>query len=98
MSGAVKLLESSGAEIAQGRMPPLTVVPEFNVVEDCLASCGARRKGAVGTFGFEGALETLLQSIVKTATDSAHAQSDMIFLQQAQVIVAGVLATLVGMM
>ncbi len=48
MSGALKLLEGARAEIAQRRMPPLTVVPNFNIVKDRPASCCAgcqRRSG-----------------------------------------------------
>lgn len=39
MSGASKLLEGGRAEIAQRRMPPLTVVPHLDVLEDRLTGC-----------------------------------------------------------
>ena len=38
MSEACKLLKGTRAEIAQSRMPPLTVVPNLNVLKDGLAS------------------------------------------------------------
>ena len=39
MSGAGKLLILCRAEIAQRRMPPLTVVPDFDVLKQCHACC-----------------------------------------------------------
>jgi hypothetical protein len=49
MSGGGKLLEGTGAEIAQSRMPAMTVVPDLNVFEERTAGGRAVREGAVGT-------------------------------------------------
>jgi len=38
MSKVGKLLKGTRAEIAQGRMPPLTIVPDLNILKDGLPS------------------------------------------------------------
>ena len=47
MSGAVKLLKFGRAEIAECRVPPLTVVPDFEVLEDGGEGERGRSKGDV---------------------------------------------------
>lgn len=73
MSGAGTLLVLGGAEIAQRRMPLLTVVPDFDVREDRPARRRTCRKRTIRTLGFQGAPEAFLHGVVVAAPHRAHA-------------------------
>ena len=80
MSEVGKLLEGAGADIAQGRMPPLTIVPNLNVLKDGLASQGSRLESVIRTFALQGCPEALFfHGVVLTASNSTHTDLDLSF-------------------
>ena len=65
------------AEIAEGGMQTLAIVPNLNVFKDggaCLGTCG---KLVGDTFCLEGAKETLSHRIVIAIAGSTHARLDV---------------------
>ena len=95
---SVLVFELHRAEIAEGGMQTLAIVPNLNIFKDggtCLGVCGER----VGdTFCFEGAKETLSDCIVVAVSHSAHAGLDIPVCQAALVGSTGILAALIRMM
>ena len=87
----VQFLKSLWTEVVQGGMATLAIVPDFDERKDCLASLGACRETVDNAFGFQRRKETLHHGIVITIASAAHADGDIISLQQGQVIVTGVL-------
>src|SRR5512138_2081049 len=95
---SVLLFELHRAEIAEGGMQTLAIVPNLNVFKDGgtrLSLCG---KLASGTFCLEGPKETFRHRIVVAVSDSAHAGLDVPVGESALVGRAGILAALVRVM
>ena len=92
------LFELHGAEIAEGGMQTLAIVPNLNVFKDGGACLGMGGKLASDTFCFEGAEETFRHCIVVAVPDSAHARLNAPVCQTALVGSAGVLAALIRVM
>src|SRR5512145_2614201 len=95
---SVLLLELHRAEIAEGGMQTLAIVPNLNVFKDGGTCLGMGSELASGTFCFESTKETFRHGIVITVADSAHAGLDMPVGEGALVGSTGVLAALIGMM
>ena len=73
---SVKLFERHRAEIAEGGMQTLAIVPNLDVFKDGGARLGMCGELVSDTFCFEGAEETFSNSIVVAIADSAHAGLD----------------------
>ncbi len=84
------------AEIAESRMPPLTVVPHFNVLENRLSGVLTGCVAVDHTFGLECCEKALHHGIVIAVASPTHANFNPIFMKQVQVIVTGILATLIA--
>ncbi len=92
---SVLLLELHWAEVAEGGMQALAIVPNLNVFKDRGACECMGGKLVRHTFGFQGAEETFRDRIVVTVANPAHAQLDIHVCQGAQIVSTGVLAALV---
>ncbi len=95
---SVLLFELHGAEIAEGGMQTLAIVPNLNVFKDCGACLGMGCKLTGDTFRFQRTEETFRDCVVVTVANPAHAQLNVRACQNALVAGAGVLAALIGMM
>ena len=92
------LLELHGAEVAEGGMQALAIVPNLNVFKDrgaCQCMCW---KLSSDVFRFQCAKETFSDCIVIAVANSTHARLDVHACQTVLVRCTGVLAALVGMM
>src|SRR5215207_3896301 len=94
---SVKLFELHRAEIAEGGVQALAIVPNFNIFKDRGACQSMGCKLVSHTFCFQRSEETFSHRIVVTIANSTHAQLDVPACQEALVVSAGVLATLVRM-
>ena len=74
---SVLLFELHGAEIAEGGMQTLAIVPNLNVFKDGGACLGMGSEPVGDTFCFEGAKETLSHRIIVAVADSTHAGLDV---------------------
>lgn len=92
------MLKFNGAEVAQGRVQPLAIVPNLDELEDGGSRFGLGRKLLVSTFSFQGGVETFDDRIVVTISRAAHADDTVGFLQQFQVSPTGILAAAIAMM
>lgn len=90
--------ELQRAEIAESGVQTLTIVPTFDVLEDGCSSLGTRGKLRNGTLGLESGEETFHGSIVEAVSDAAHADLTLMSCQALKISLAGVLATLIGVM
>jgi len=77
-------------------MTTATIIPDFDVVEDCSPSSLTRRKTMVHTFRFERGEEAFHGGVVVTVASAAHADGNTVSDQQALIVGAGVLAAPVG--
>src|SRR5277367_6437377 len=93
------LLELTRAQVAEGGMPTLTVVEQFNVFEQRAAGVGACGPASlVYQFKLEGGEEALRHRVVPTVSDPAHAAEDSVCREQLLIFLAGVLAAAVRVM
>jgi hypothetical protein len=91
------LLEFDGAEIAEGGMQALAIVPNLNVFKE-RGACRCKRYKLTGhTFCFQCSKETFSHCIVITIANPAHTELDVPVCQGALVVSTGVLAALVRM-
>src|SRR5512138_682519 len=90
--------ERHGAEVAEGGVQALAIVPSFDVLEDGGASLGSGGKGVIGTFSLEGGEKAFRDGIVIAVADPAHTDLALKGGQALLVESASVLATLIGMM
>jgi hypothetical protein len=63
-------------------MPPLTFVPNLNVVKDGQSSEDSRLEGVVSIFAFQGSPEALFHSIIEAAPNTTHTDLHLSLLQQ----------------
>ena len=90
--------ELEWAEIAQGRVQTLPIVPSLDVLKDSGASLRSGIKLMMSTFSFEGTEKTFHSSIVETIADPAHTDLTLMDGQTPLIQVAGVLAALIRVM
>src|SRR5712692_3606583 len=84
-------------DLSKRRMSPPGIVERLNVIEDVRARRVAGRVGlSMHTLLLERGKEALDRRVVPAVATPAHAASDALRGQQALKVVAGVLATLVG--
>ena len=83
------------AEIVQGRVQTLTIVPSFDVLEDGGASLSPGVKLFIGTFGLESAEKAFHGGVVEAIAGVAHADLAIISGQALLIRFAGVLAALI---
>ena len=79
-------------------MQPLAIVKHLNKLKysgSCNLSGGKMLK--VSQFGSQGAEKALDHGIIIRITFVAHAELDMMFFQESEIVVSGVLATPIGM-
>jgi len=89
-------LESTGAQVAEGRMPALTVVEQLDVFEHRAAGLGGcGPTSLVGQFKFARGEEAFRHRVVPAVATAAHAAQDSMSGQQLLIFVAGVLAAAV---
>ena len=79
-------------------MASATIVPNLDVFKDQLSCLLAGFKPLSDTFRFECRKETFHHRVVITIAYAAHADLNVVLLEQAQKIVAGVLTALIAMM
>ena len=77
--------------------PQPRIVVVLDVVEDIRPCVGTSKVTTIDAFSFQHAEEALDQSIVCAATYSAHAANQVMAIQELLMLVAGELATPVGM-
>ncbi len=63
-------------------MPPLTVVPNFNVLKGDLHSQGSGVEGVVSTFAFQGLPEAFFHGIIITTFNTTHTDLHLSLFQQ----------------
>src|SRR5512141_2500996 len=90
--------ELDGAEVVQGRVQTLPIVPSLNVLKDSGASLRTGIKLMICTFSFEGAEKAFHSRIVKAIADPTHTDLALISGQALLIQIAGVLATLIRVM
>src|SRR5258708_34142236 len=89
----MSLLEFTRGQVAEGRMPALSVVEQLDVFEQRAAGLLARAPlSLVDQLDFERGEETLGHRVVPAVSDPAHAAQDSVCRQQLPVFPAGVLA------
>ena len=76
----------------------MRIVPAFNISEQFRSSGVAIHKDPVGTFRLERGEKAFHHGIVVTITAPTHADRDLKIGQELLVGIAGVLASLIGMM
>jgi len=79
-------------------MQPLTIVPNFDKIEDSRSCFSSSSKWGYGTLSFQRCVETFHGGIVITITGTAHADLASGLLQQLQVGFAGILAAPIAVM
>src|SRR5512139_1474573 len=92
------LLEFDRAEIAEGGMQALAIVPNLNVFKDSGACRCMSDKLTGHTFCFQCSKETLSHCIVVTIANPAHAELNVPVCQGVLIVSTRVLAALVRMM
>lgn len=83
------------AEVVQGRVQTLGIVPTLDVLKDGGAGLGTRGEALARAFCFEGRKEALHSGIVEAVADAAHADLAVMSGQSLLVSFAGVLTALV---
>src|SRR5579859_5060448 len=74
----------------------MTIRPDLQVIKDGKASCSTACEWRVGALGLERTPEARQQGVVIAVTAPAQADGNAMRGEQGQVILAGVLAALVG--
>src|SRR5581483_9662370 len=92
------LLKFSWTEIAQRGVPPLSVVPDFDIFKHTLPCDGATRKACIGAFALQRSEKTLVHRVIVTVSASTHTTLDAVGRQHALVFRTGILAPAVRMM
>jgi hypothetical protein len=92
------LFKGSWAEIAQGGVEALAVVPDFDVVEDGPPGLRSGGKHAGHAFGFQRANNAFHGGIVVRVAHSVHADLNVMGGQEVPDHSAGILAALVRVM
>lgn len=80
-------------------MQPLAIVKHLNKLEhSCARNLPGRKTLKIGQFSSQSAKKALDHSIIIRITFVAHAELDMVFFQEREIVVgSGVLATAIGM-
>src|SRR5260370_20886671 len=87
------------AQVSESRVPPTTIVEEFDVFEDRAAGLGSRAPLSLGDqFDFEGGEEALRHRIVPTVSAAAHAAQDSVVRHQLLIFPTGILAAAIRVM
>lgn len=73
-------------------MATVTIIPDFDVVEDRSTGSLTGRKTMVDAFGLESNENALHRGIVVTVANAVHADLNTMFGQRALIVSAGVLA------
>ena len=64
--------ELDWAQVVQGRVQTLPIVPSFDVLEDSGTSLRSRIKLMICTFSFKGAEKAFHSSVIEAIADPAH--------------------------
>src|SRR6266404_3664349 len=88
----------SWAGIVQGRVKPLPIIPDLQIVKDGEARGSTGGEWRRRALGLERTPQALHHSIVEAVAAAAHADGNAVLGKQSPVIVAGVLAALVRVM
>lgn len=92
----LKLLRTS---MANRRMPPLTVIKNFNVLKDitfCLCPCLILN--LIDPLPFEGGKETFRHRVIVAIAWPTHATGDPVVPEKVLEIITGILAAAIGVM
>ncbi len=91
-------LKTGWAGVTQGGVKSLSIIPDLQIVKEGETGCRTRWEWLDSTLGLEEAPETLHHGIVIAITAPTPADGESVLSESGQVTIAGVLASLVGMM
>src|SRR5688500_7658947 len=99
LGGPLQLLEILRAQIAEGSMPTMIVVPALDEVEDRHAGCDLSTETlAIEQLALEGGEEALAHGVVEAIANGSHRRADSRLAAALAEGDRGVLAPLIGVM